>query len=98
MWDKYSDELRDNANGIREAELAAEHARALKTRMKEDWFTVGFAEYVGIDVFNNGCSFEVEVETVLGREPRVNIFSSFSQVVISVLINHTNQIANYSWN
>ncbi|KAF3139823.1 hypothetical protein TWF703_003401 [Orbilia oligospora] len=73
VWDKYSDELKDNADGWKEKELVSEHVAALKSRMKEDSFTVCWEEYVGIDVFNNGCSFEVEVETILGRAPRLEL-------------------------
>ncbi|KAF3186506.1 hypothetical protein TWF788_003364 [Orbilia oligospora] len=73
VWDKYSDELKNNADGSKEKELVSEHVAALKSRMKEDSFTVGWEEYVGIDVFNDGCSFEVEVETTLGITPRLEL-------------------------
>ena len=34
-------------------------------------FTVDFAEYVGIGSYNDGCIFEIDVETELGSSPQV---------------------------
>ncbi|RVD81182.1 uncharacterized protein DFL_009056 [Arthrobotrys flagrans] len=73
VWSKYNEEITKNADSIFEIAQASGHALTLKSRMNEDSFTVGFAEYVGVDIFNNGCSFEVEVETVLGRTPQLEL-------------------------
>ncbi|KAK6516233.1 hypothetical protein TWF506_006142 [Arthrobotrys conoides] len=74
VWRAYSKELEDMASGTSsEEDLVSEHLKALKNRMGEDSFTVGFHEYVGMDTFNSFCSFEVEVETVLDRSPRLEL-------------------------
>ncbi|KAK6357615.1 hypothetical protein TWF718_001923 [Orbilia javanica] len=47
------------------------HINAVRSRMKEDAFSVGFSEYVGIDVYDDYSRFEVQIETVLDRTPRL---------------------------
>ncbi|KAK6535943.1 hypothetical protein TWF281_000192 [Arthrobotrys megalospora] len=70
---EYSDELQKNNPTVFGKIGAAAHITNLKDRMKEDWFTVDFAEHVGINSPDDGCLFEVEVETVLDRQPRLEL-------------------------
>jgi hypothetical protein len=46
-------------------------------RVKSESFTNNFKEYVGIDQYDDGCDFEVELQGELNQAPKVSICDSF---------------------
>lgn len=46
-------------------------------RVKSESFTNNFKEYVGIDEYDDGCDFEVELQGELHQAPKVSISDLF---------------------
>jgi hypothetical protein len=44
-----------------------------RERVKSESFTNNFKEYVGIDQYDDGCDFEVELQGELNQAPKVGI-------------------------
>ncbi|EPS39956.1 hypothetical protein H072_6225 [Dactylellina haptotyla CBS 200.50] len=74
VLDKYEEELQSKAGtDVFQSARVNGHMNSLRQRVREDSFTYNYEEFVGIHSLDEGCNFEVEVETVLDRKPQLHL-------------------------
>ncbi|KAK6526456.1 hypothetical protein TWF694_005042 [Orbilia ellipsospora] len=74
VLDKYEEALLEKeGSSSSEKSRVVDHIQELRARVREDSFTDRYTEWVGIHKYDQSCDFEVEVETVLGTKPQLQL-------------------------
>ncbi|KAF3904279.1 hypothetical protein AA313_de0207890 [Arthrobotrys entomopaga] len=77
VLDKYEEALLEKCKPsmweTKEKVGVRKHMKDLRKRVGEDWFTVNYTEWIGIHKYDESCDWEVEVETVLGTKPQLQL-------------------------